>query len=70
MLVRACPNNVGHFLHPSQKYCKECGVDAVVKDRYECQSCGWRTWDPSRHAKCPRCGAAVFEPALALSEPQ
>ena len=62
MLQRACPNNLEHFLHPSQKYCKECGADAITVEHYECQRCGWTTWNPSFDSSCPRCGAIVFEP--------
>ena len=65
MMSRACPNNLSHFLHPSQKFCKECGADSVALDRYTCQRCGWSTWKPRGHSCCPCCGTPVFEPALA-----
>lgn len=69
MLRRACPNNIGHFLHHSQKYCKDCGADSVIRDHYTCQRCGWSTWTPREYASCPGCGAAVFEPILATARP-
>ena len=68
MLSRTCPNNVKHFLHISQKYCKECGSDSVIRDHYTCQYCGWNTWNPQESAHCPHCDAAVFEPMLAVAE--
>lgn len=67
MMSRACPNDLSHFLHPSQKYCKECGADAVTLDRYTCQGCGWSTWSPGTYVSCPSCSAVVFEPRLAIT---